>query len=105
MCAPWGAQCRPPPCCSGLNFEDEAGFSGHLAFSGPATARLLLVTDAGHDVVHVIDVVGRVHVGYVAAPGTIAGLRGISTRGSLRLVAVSGTGPSLRGTVEAVGQR
>jgi hypothetical protein len=86
-----------------LNFEDEAGFSGHLAFSGPATARLLLVTDAGHDVVHVIDVVGRVHVGYVAAPGTIAGPRGITTRGSL--VAVSGTGPSLRGTVEAVGQR
>ena len=90
MCAPWGAQCRPPPCCSGLNFEDEAGFSGHLAFSGPATARLFLVTDAGHDVVHVIDVVGRVHVGYVAAPGTIAGPL---------------PGGRHSGCVEAVGQR
>jgi hypothetical protein len=58
-----------------------------MAFTGPATSRLLLLTDAGHDAVHVIDVAGRLHVGYVAAPGTIAGLRGVATRGSL--VAVS----------------
>jgi hypothetical protein len=32
--------------------------------------------------VHVIDVVRRVHVGYVAAPGTIAGPRGVAARGS-----------------------
>jgi hypothetical protein len=36
---------------------------------------------------HVIDVTGRVHAGYVAAPGTIAGPRGVAARGSL--VAVS----------------
>jgi hypothetical protein len=64
------------------------GFSsGWMAFTGPATSRLLLLTDAGHDAVHVIDVVGRVHAGYVAAPGTIAGPRGVAARGSL--VAVS----------------
>jgi hypothetical protein len=61
--------------------------SGWLAFTGPATSRLLLVADAGHGAVHVIDVAGRAHVGYVAAPGTIAGPRGVAARGSL--VAVS----------------
>jgi DNA-binding beta-propeller fold protein YncE len=58
-----------------------------MAFTGPATSRLLLLTDHGHDAVHVIDVAGRVHAGYVAAPGTIAGPRGVAARGSL--VAVS----------------
>jgi hypothetical protein len=58
-----------------------------MAFTGPRSSRLLLLTDTGLDAVHVIDVVGRVHVGYVAAPGTIAGPRGVAARGSL--VAVS----------------
>jgi hypothetical protein len=67
---------------------DEARFaSGRMTFTGPATSRLLLLTDAGHDAVHVIDVVSRVHAGYVAAPGTIAGPRGVAAKGSL--VAVS----------------
>jgi hypothetical protein len=71
-----------------LKFPDDAGRrSGRMAFTGPATSRLLLLTDAGHDAVHVINVAGRVHVGYVAAPGTIAGPRGVAARGSL--VAVS----------------
>ncbi len=52
--------------------------SGWMAFTGPASARLLVVTDAGHDAVHVIDVAGRVHVGYVAAPGAIDGPRGVA---------------------------
>jgi hypothetical protein len=60
--------------------------SGWMAFTGPATSRLLLVTDAGHNAVHVIDVAGRVHVGYVAAPGTVAGPRGVAARGSLGAV-------------------
>ncbi len=66
---------------------DDGDRSGWMAFMGPATSRLLLLTDAGHDAVHVIDVAGFVHVGYVAAPGTIAGPRGVAARGSL--VAVS----------------
>ncbi len=66
----------------------DGGFSGWMAFTGPATARLLLVTNAGHDAVHVIDVVGRVHVGYVAAPGAIDGPRGVAARGSLVAVSV-----------------
>jgi hypothetical protein len=66
---------------------DDGKFSGWMAFTGPSTSRLLLLADAGHDAVHVIDVAGRVHVGYVAAPGTIAGPRGVAARGSL--VAVS----------------
>jgi hypothetical protein len=61
--------------------------SGLMAFMGPATSRLLLLTDQGHDTVHVIDVAHRAHVGYVAAPGIIAGPRGVAARGSL--VAVS----------------
>jgi hypothetical protein len=70
-----------------MQFEFHDGsLSGCLAFTGPPTSRLLLVTDAGHDAVHVIDVAGRAHVGYVAAPGTIAGPRGVAAtpaRGSL----------------------
>ena len=58
------------------------GDSGYLAFTGPVTSRLLLVTAAGHDAVHVINVGSRTHVGYVAAPGTIAGPRGVAARGS-----------------------
>jgi hypothetical protein len=69
-----------------FKFHDPNG-SGWMAFTGPATSRLLVLTDAGHDAVHVIDVAGRVHVGYVAAPGTIGGPRGVAARGSL--VAVS----------------
>jgi hypothetical protein len=71
-----------------MQFKFNDGYdSGWMTFTGPATSRLLLLTDAGHDAVHVIDVAGRVHVGYVAAPGTIAGPRGVAARGSL--VAVS----------------
>jgi hypothetical protein len=69
------------------NGDDESFPSGWMAFTGPRSSRLLLLTDTGLDAVHVIDVVGRVHVGYVAAPGTIAGPRGVAARGSL--VAVS----------------
>jgi hypothetical protein len=81
-----GASSRAP---LQFKFLDNAagGISGWMAFTGPATSRLLLLTDAGHDAVHVIDVAGRAHVGYVAAPGTIAGPRGVAERGSL--VAVS----------------
>jgi hypothetical protein len=70
-----------------FQFVEGGYMSGWMAFTGPPTSRLLLVTDAGHDAVHVIDVAGRVHAGYVAAPGTIASPRGVAARGSL--VAVS----------------
>jgi hypothetical protein len=70
-----------------FKFKVDGFSSGWMAFTGPATSRLLLLTDAGHDAVHVIDVAGGVHAGYVAAPGTIAGPRGVAARGSL--VAVS----------------
>jgi hypothetical protein len=79
-----GGASSPAP----MQFEFFDGdYSGWMAFTGPATSRLLLLTDAGHDAVHVIDVAGRVHVGYVAAPGNISGPRGVAARGSL--VAVS----------------
>lgn len=46
--------------------------SGYLAFTGcAATGRYLVVTDAGLHAVHVIDVVHKAHVGYVAAPLSI----------------------------------
>ena len=72
-----------------MQFKFSDGFSsGGMAFTGPATSRLLLLTDAGHNAVHIIDVAGRAHMGYVAAPGTISGPRGVAARGSL-VVAVS----------------
>jgi hypothetical protein len=70
-----------------FKFLDRQADSGWMAFTGPATSRHLLVTDGGHGAVHVIDVAGRVHAGYVVAPGTIAGPRGVAARGSL--VAIS----------------
>jgi DNA-binding beta-propeller fold protein YncE len=71
-----------------FKFIDGNYHSGWMAFTGPATSRLLLLTDTGHDAVHVIDVAGRVHAGYVAAPGTIAGPRGVAARGSLVAISV-----------------
>ncbi len=74
--------------------------SGYLAFTPPTTTAtrdgssssarpLLLVTDAGHDAVHVVDVVGGSHAGYLASPGSIAGPRGVAASGASPLVAVS----------------
>lgn len=59
--------------------------SGYMAFA--TDHHLLVLTDVGHGAVHVIDVVAKIHVGFVAAPGTIAGPRGVTAKGSL--VAVS----------------
>ena len=85
VCTLGGVSSRAP---MRFKFLDKARYSsGVMAFTGPASSRLLLLTDAGHNAVHVIDVAGEVHVGHVAAPGTIAGPRGVAARGSL--VAVS----------------
>ena len=60
--------------------------SGLLAF-GDGPEHLLFVTDAGHDSVHMIDVVRRQHVGYMGGAGAVVGPRGVAVRG--RHVAVS----------------
>jgi DNA-binding beta-propeller fold protein YncE len=73
-------------------FWDRYNHSGYLAFTPTttnSTRPLLLVTDAGHDAVHVIDVVGRTHEGYMAPFGSIAGPRGVAASRALPLVAVS----------------
>jgi hypothetical protein len=92
-----------------FKFIDGNDFcSGFLAFTSPPTTTtttttttsgsssrsgsahpLLLVTDAGADAVHLVDVVGRTHAGYVAFPGSIAGPRGVAASGTSPLVAVS----------------
>lgn len=59
--------------------------SGWLAFSDGAEHHLL-VTDHRNDVVHVIDVARRCHIGYVGARGSIPGPRGVATKGSLAAV-------------------
>ena len=89
-----GGAGSPPP--MQFDFRSEYGYSGHLAFlSPPPTATcvapipLLLVTDAGHDAVHMVDVTRRVHAGYLAAPGSIAGPRGVAASGASPLVAIS----------------
>jgi len=58
-----------------------------LAFAGSAGARYLLATDRYNSAVHVIDVVHKRHIGYVAAPDTIAWPRSVAARGAF--VAVS----------------
>ncbi len=81
-------------------FDERYNGSGSLAFTPPTTATtggtssssarpLLLVTDAGHDAVHLVDVVGRSHAGYLAAPGSIAGPRGVAASWASPLVAIS----------------
>jgi hypothetical protein len=85
-----------------LQFEFSQG-GGYLAFISPTTTTtsgisssssahpgpLLLVTDAGLDAVHLVDVVGRTHAGYLASPGSIAGPLGVAACGASPLVAVS----------------
>ena len=80
-----------------FDFSSGPGYSGYLAFT-PLTTKtrgsssacpLLLVTDHGHDAVHLVDVVGRTHEGYLAAPRSIAGPRGVAASGASPLVAVS----------------
>ncbi len=83
----------PPTFC--FTVEGDCYPSGLLAFttlgdaaSGGASPSppLLLVTDHGNQAVHVLDVVNRWHMGYVAPPGTIRGPRGVASRGSLAAV-------------------
>jgi hypothetical protein len=76
-----------------------AGVSGALAFTpfsdgtsadgGPVRGPWLLVTDHGHNAVHLVDVVGRAHAGYLASPGSIGGPRGVAASATSPLVAVS----------------
>jgi hypothetical protein len=65
--------------------------SGYLVFTpaSKTTCPLLLVSDNGHATVHMIDVVKRSHVGYIAPPGSIAQPRGVAACSTLPLVAVS----------------
>jgi DNA-binding beta-propeller fold protein YncE len=74
------------------------GRSGYLAFLGPAEDHRLLVTDAGNDAVHVVDVAGQRHVGYLAAPEAIRWPRGVAARGSRVVVS---TWKALRWTERA----
>ena len=53
-----GSDAAPP-----MDFGFSNGYSGLMAFTGPEIPHLLLVTDDGNEAVHVIDVVGREHVG------------------------------------------
>ena len=77
--------------------------SGFVAFTraGPACLRPLLVVtdgcmDATNSAVHVIDVVGRTHVGYVAAPGSIEDPSCVAASPTSPLVAVVGRRRALR---------
>ncbi len=60
---------------------------GRMAFSegvpGARTRPLLLVADAGHNSVHVLDVVSRRHEGYINAAGAFGAPQSIATHGSL----------------------
>jgi hypothetical protein len=64
--------------------------SGWLAFltEDGVESSAAVVTDAGHDAVHVVDVASLRGLGFVALPGTAGGPRGVATKGDL--VAFSG---------------
>jgi hypothetical protein len=84
--APMQFQFRKDVYCSGL----LAFFNASKNNSSSASVRpLLLVTDAGADAVHLVDVVGRSHAGYLASPGSIAGPRGVAASRASPLAAVS----------------
>jgi hypothetical protein len=73
-----------------FKFTDTGGNpSGFLAFTDGESPHphLLLVTDAGNNAVHVIDVVAQSHLGHVAPLRSISGPRGVATKGPV--VAVS----------------
>ena len=72
-----GPDSRPP---LPLIFSEGGGYLAFTDHSGTSSP-LLLATDAGQDAVHVIDVVGRTHVGYVAPPGMIPGPWGVAAKG------------------------
>jgi hypothetical protein len=76
-----------------MQFKFSGGGGGRLAFTSPSSHGmshpLLLVTDGGADAVHLVDVVGRTHAGYLASPGSIVGPRGVAASGASPLVAVS----------------
>lgn len=82
-----------------FNFFCWNGVSGYLAFVALFTtadasdrgAPMLLITDHGSEAVHIVDVVGQRHVGYVAAPGSLGRTRGVAAcnTATLDLVAVS----------------
>jgi hypothetical protein len=72
-----------------FNFTDETGncVSGWLAFS-EMRPHHVLVTDVGNHLVHVLDVVGRAHAGYVFDPEALVHCpRGVASKRDL--VAVS----------------
>lgn len=61
-----------------FRFQTYTQYSGHMAFLGPVARCLLAVTDAGHEAVHLLDVLTHTHVGYVARPGTITAPAGVA---------------------------
>jgi hypothetical protein len=73
-----------------MQFKFDGMMTGHMAFTPTISTRpLLVVTDYGHDAVHIVDVVDSIHVGYVASPGSSCGPRGVAASETLPLVAVS----------------
>jgi hypothetical protein len=95
LCTLGGETSRPP-----MRFFFNCGAdgpSGMLAFTSPTDDHppLLLVTDCGHDAVHVLDVASGVHVGsqshvgFLAAPKSIRGPKGVAVCPNTNMVAVS----------------
>jgi hypothetical protein len=83
VCSLRGADLQPPVKLKLGDAENDP--SGYLAF---AEARdgyppLLLITAPLHSSVHVVDVLGRRHLGFVGGRGTICTPRGVATHGSL----------------------
>lgn len=87
-----GGLASPPP--MEFRFGVE---SGMMTFAGTAAARRLFVTDFGRSCVHIVDVKRCLHGGYVAAPGSLPGPRGVASRGSLTAVSAWEHGGGVHG--------
>ena len=86
----------------------EGNESGRVAFTGPPHRRRLLVTENATSLVHVIDVVGKVHRGYLARPGIIRNPIGVAATNSLVAISAWGshcTGPQVVHLLEGDGNK
>jgi hypothetical protein len=77
---------------SPIKFKFNGMDTGCLAFIPPISSDAhctLLVTDAGANAVHFVDVVRKTHEGYLAPPGSITRPRGVAASPTSPMVAVS----------------
>ncbi len=72
-----------------LLFASTDTRGGYLAFMGPVTRRLLVMSEPGDGAVGLLDVAKGLRAGYVAPPGALKGAKGVAGTSCGTMVAVS----------------